>query len=108
MTHQIDVYQHIDTPVGEIELIVTVEFETVPYRRATYNDPAEGGYAEDARVVGVKLEATREPVRLSPKRIEHIEAGLDLSDLYAQAAAEAYWDRADYEYERRRDARMGL
>lgn len=108
MPYQLDVYPHIDLPGGEIELVVTVEFSVVPYQRATYHDPAEGGHVEDERVVAVKLETTGESVRLSRKRIERIESELDRNDLYERAAAEDYWDRADYEYERRRDARMGL
>ena len=84
----IDVYQHIDTPVGEIELIVTVEFETVPAaaRPATISRRRlRGGRAGCRR----QARSHAQPVRLSPSasRAYRGRSG-PMSDLYAQAAAE--------------------
>lgn len=116
-------------PDGSAEILADVEFSVVPYvpaRGPSYasgGEPAEGGYAEDVRVTRLFHKETRkkwstiagEPPIIEtivtdldcpPWLAEMIEENADCAALYEEAETDERNDRADYEYERRRDDRM--
>ena len=102
--HTVTAYETIQIPGGEIEIEVDYSVNLIPYRAATHWQPAEGG-VEDVDIEAVRL-LDGQNVTLSKRRIAHMCRDVDTGELEQRIGEDSYYDRADYEYERRRDERM--
>ena len=81
---------------GTLELEVEVEGTPVPYTPATFDDPGDGGYAEDITVYLVRKDAEGKTVKLDITEFVSESDINRFSEEICQSAADDYRDRDCY------------